>query len=90
MIGYFPTYALGNMYAAQFFDRRIARPARSQSAAFARGEFASLKTWLNDTDSSPRQALPGTKTGRAGDEAIALAGALVRHLHQKFDELYGL
>src|SRR5262245_8888924 len=46
-IGYFPTYTLGNLYAAQFM-----RAARQQlpglEAGFARGEFRPLKSWLNE------------------------------------------
>src|SRR5436189_223310 len=42
MIGYFPTYALGNMYAAQFFAA-ASRDLADLPGAFARGEFAPLK-----------------------------------------------
>jgi carboxypeptidase Taq len=44
-IGYFPTYALGNLYAAQFFAK-----AREElgdlEQMFAQGEFAPLLDWL--------------------------------------------
>ncbi len=44
-IGYFPTYTMGNLYAAQFFDAACqAIPDLPQQ--FAQGEFASLKAWL--------------------------------------------
>ncbi len=46
-IGYFPTYALGNLYAAQFFAQ-----ARTElgdlEGQFARGEFTALLTWLRE------------------------------------------
>jgi carboxypeptidase Taq len=45
LFGYFPTYTLGNLYAAQLFAR-----AREElgdlDAAFARGDFAGLLDWL--------------------------------------------
>ncbi|MGQ9687766.1 MAG: carboxypeptidase M32 [Desulfobaccales bacterium] len=45
--GYFPTYTLGNMYAAQFFAQ-AARELGNLEEQFARGEFAPLLTWLRD------------------------------------------
>lgn len=45
LIGYFPTYTLGNVYAAQLFataDREIGPLEKS----FARGEFSALREWL--------------------------------------------
>jgi carboxypeptidase Taq len=47
LIGYFPTYTLGNVYCAQLFaaaDRAIGPLDES----FARGEFAPLREWLRD------------------------------------------
>ena len=47
LIGYFPTYALGNLYAAQFFEQAQADvgPLEEQ---FAHGEFQSLREWLRE------------------------------------------
>ena len=47
LIGYFPTYTLGNVYAAQLFataDREIGPLEES----FAAGEFAPLREWLRE------------------------------------------
>ena len=46
-IGYFPTYSLGNLYAAQFFAQADAElgPLAEQ---FARGEFQPLREWLRE------------------------------------------
>ncbi len=43
--GYFPTYCLGNMYAAQFFET-AAKELGDLDAMFAKGEFAPLLGWL--------------------------------------------
>lgn len=48
MIGYFPTYTLGNVYAAQLYDRALAELG-DLDAAFARGEFTPLLEWLRGT-----------------------------------------
>lgn len=45
MIGYFPTYTLGNLYAAQLFARASADVDRL-GEAFARGDFSGLLGWL--------------------------------------------
>ena len=47
LIGYFPTYALGNLYAAQFF-RQANEDLGDLSASFRRGEFSSLLGWLRE------------------------------------------
>ncbi len=44
-IGYFPTYALGNLYAAQFFAKAV-EDLGDVREMFARGEFAPLLEWL--------------------------------------------
>ncbi|HET7599443.1 MAG TPA: carboxypeptidase M32 [Gemmatimonadales bacterium] len=47
LIGYFPTYTLGNIYAAQLFA--AARAALGDlDAAFARGDFSPLRDWLRE------------------------------------------
>jgi carboxypeptidase Taq len=45
-IGYFPTYTLGNLYAAQFMDQ-ARRDLSGLEDDFRRGEFGRLKDWLN-------------------------------------------
>ena len=63
--GYFPTYTLGNLYAAQFY-RAAERDMPGLSDHIARGELLPLRDWLRDNIH-----LPGM-TYRAGD--------LVRHV----------
>lgn len=89
LVGYFPTYCLGNMYAAQFFVA-AERDLGNLSAQFARGEFAALKHWLND-----RIHRRG-KQYRARELVQVVTGqplshtALVQHLRNKYTEIYGL
>ena len=47
LIGYFPTYTLGNLYAAQFFAQADA-DLGGLAAQFARGEFQPLREWLRE------------------------------------------
>ena len=46
LIGYFPTYTLGNLYAAQFYET-IRADIPNLDARIAVGDFSPLKTWLN-------------------------------------------
>ncbi|MBI2479166.1 MAG: carboxypeptidase M32, partial [Planctomycetia bacterium] len=47
LIGYFPTYALGNLYAAQFYAQ-AAQDVGPLEVQFERGEFAPLLGWLRE------------------------------------------
>ena len=53
-IGYFPTYTLGNLYAAQFMEQ-ARRDLGGLDDDFRRGEFGRLKGWLNEKVHSPGQ-----------------------------------
>lgn len=89
MIGYFPTYALGNMFAAQFFEAAN-RDLGDLSSQFAKGEFTPLKEWLRDKihrvgRQYRAQQLVQRVTGTAFSHE-----PLVRHLRAKFGPLYGI
>jgi carboxypeptidase Taq len=47
LFGYFPTYTLGNLYAAQFWQTINAQLPGLEDD-FARGDFGRLKRWLNE------------------------------------------
>jgi carboxypeptidase Taq len=47
LIGYFPTYTLGNMYAAQLFAA-AERAVGPLDDAFAAGDFRTLRDWLGE------------------------------------------
>jgi carboxypeptidase Taq len=87
--GYFPTYTLGNLYAAQFMAQ--AREEMGDlDAALRRGEFAPLRAWLAERIYRQGQRY------RAPDLVVAVTGRplsarpLLDHLHAKFGELYRL
>ena len=45
LFGYFPTYALGNLYASQFYSAMV-RGISNISQKVAKGEFGEIKKWL--------------------------------------------
>jgi carboxypeptidase Taq len=87
--GYFPTYTLGTLYAAQLFDAaRTALPGLED--AISRGEFAPLLGWLNrEVHAHGRRYLPGILCRRVTGKALS-AEPFLAHLEAKLVPLYGL
>jgi carboxypeptidase Taq len=46
-MGYFPTYTLGNLYCAQFFEQAC-EDISDLHKQIEKGEFSELREWLND------------------------------------------
>lgn len=89
LIGYFATYSLGNLYAAQFFEQAD-RELGGLSASFARGEFQPLKTWLNEKIHRAGQCYTAAElVKRVTGQGLSHA-PLMRHLKNKLQPLYGL
>jgi carboxypeptidase Taq len=89
LIGYFPTYSLGNLYAAQFFERAD-RELGGLEAQFARGEFLSLKQWLNKQIHQRGQCYTASELVQLITGQPLSHAPLIRHLRGKFGPLYGL
>jgi carboxypeptidase Taq len=88
-IGYFPTYTLGNLYAAQFMEQ-ARQDLGDLDADFRRGDFGRLKGWLNDKVHRPGMRCHPAElcrriTGRPLDR-----GPLLTYLRNKYTPLYGL
>lgn len=89
LIGYFPTYALGNMYAAQFFE--AAQDALGPlETLFQRGEFLPLKAWLNENIHRHGKRYPAARLVEVVTGRPLSAEPLIGHLRNKFSALYGL
>ena len=88
-IGYFPTYTLGNLYAAQFMEQ-ARQDLRGLDDDFRRGDFGRLKSWLNDN--IHRQG----RRYRAGELCRRVTGRplshrpLVEYLQGKYQGMYGI
>jgi carboxypeptidase Taq len=89
LVGYFPTYTLGNLYAAQFWET-IRGQVSDLDQQIARGDFKALKTWLNQNIHAHG------KRYRAADLCKMLTGAplsadpLMRHLEKKLRPIHGI
>jgi carboxypeptidase Taq len=88
-IGYFPTYTLGNLYAAQ-----LMRAAREQTPGlddgFARGEFRPLKSWLNEKVHRPGRSYWSEALCRRITGEGLRHEPLVGYLRDKYAPLYQL
>lgn len=88
-LGYFPTYALGNLYAASLWNA-MKRGVKGLEASVAQGELAPIKQWLREhvhregyrTDA---ESLVTRVTGRGLTD-----GDFVDYLREKYGALYGL
>ncbi|MCE9522963.1 MAG: carboxypeptidase M32 [Alphaproteobacteria bacterium] len=82
MFGYFPTYTLGSLYAAQLSETYAADGKLDDE--IARGDFVPLRTWLKHNiydsgDRLPAEDLIAKVTGKGLDSA-----AYFRHIAKKF------
>lgn len=89
MIGYFPTYTLGNLYAAQFLDQAETELG-SFDEPFRQGDFSHLKTWLNEKIHSQGQRYWAAElTERITGRPLSHE-PLIRYLRKKLGPLYGV
>jgi len=87
LVGYFPTYSLGNLYAAQFFAQAEAELG-SLSEQFARGEFHALLGWLREKIHRHGQRYTAAELVQRVTGRPLSAGPLIEHLRAKMGALY--
>ncbi|MBD3258737.1 carboxypeptidase M32, partial [candidate division GN15 bacterium] len=87
--GYFPTYALGNLYAAQFW-MQAQKDLPGIKDDFAVGRFSRLMTWLSENIHQKGS------TYLPNDLCQRLTGAPLSHqplldyLYEKYEDIYGI
>jgi carboxypeptidase Taq len=89
LIGYFPTYTLGNLYAAQFMEQ-ARRDLGDLEADFARSDFARLRGWLTEKIHRHGQRYTATDLCQRVTGKPLSTGPLMTYLNKKFGELYGI
>lgn len=89
LIGYFATYALGNLISVQLWDRALL-DAPDIPAQIARGEFDELRQWLaQSVHRYGRKYMPDELVRRITGEGIQ-SRSYMRYLRTKYGEIYGL
>jgi carboxypeptidase Taq len=89
LIGYFPTYTLGNLFAAQLFDQARAELGDPHEA-FARGDFGELLGWLRRKVYCQGHRYPAARLLEHVTGSPPNHQALIRALRRKCGELYGV
>ncbi len=88
-VGYFPTYTLGTLYSAQFWDA-ILVDLPELPASIARGEFAPLLQWLRDKIHRKGRQLPAADLCRELTGKPLQHDAFIAYLRTKLEDIYGL
>jgi carboxypeptidase Taq len=89
LVGYFPTYTLGNVFAAQLFARADA-DLGGLEGPFARGDFGGLLGWLRERVHGEGQRYPAARLIERATGSPPDPRPLVRSLRARYGELYGL
>lgn len=88
-MGYFPTYTLGNLYCAQFFEKaKEEMPDLMQQ--FERGEFSTLKRWLNEKIHCHGRRYRAAELCEVVTGKPLSADPLMRSLEAKLRPIYGI
>lgn len=87
-IGYFPSYALGNLYAAQLWDAMKAQ-GLDPVAAVDKGDLASILAWLRDKVHKPGASMKPEDLLRSATGSGLDPSHFVRYLNHKYGEVYG-
>jgi carboxypeptidase Taq len=89
IMGYFPTYSIGNLLAAQLWEK-VNSDLPGLPAQIARGELAPLLAWLREKiHRHGRKYLPNELIPRATGEPLQ-SRSYLRYLTEKYTELYQL
>jgi carboxypeptidase Taq len=89
-IGYFPTYALGNLISAQIWEK-VTADLPSLYGEFEQGEFGSLRDWLREhLHRHGRKFTPGETLERVVGTTQIDPEPYVRYLREKLADIYGI
>jgi carboxypeptidase Taq len=89
LFGYFPTYTLGDVFAAQLFAKAEAELGGLESQ-FARGEFGPLVTWLSRKVYKEGGRYPAARLLERVTGAVPNHRPLTEALRTKYSRLYRL
>jgi len=89
LVGYFPTYALGNLLSVQYYNQALKAHPNIPNE-FAQGKFDTLLGWLNtNIHQYGRKYTTEELTQRVTGETIQ-SNAYMTYLKDKYTEVYGL
>lgn len=86
--GYFPTYALGNLLAAQLFDT-IKKRDPSLEAKIEQGDFTSLRNYLKENIHKYGKIYTAKELIHKATNAPLQTSSYIQYLQKKYQDLYG-
>ncbi|NOY30662.1 MAG: carboxypeptidase M32 [Planctomycetes bacterium] len=89
LFGYFPTYALGNLYAAQFFAQAEG-DLGDLDKQFRQGKFSPLREWLRKNIHAQGRRYTAAQLALRVTGSTLSHESLIRHLASKYGKIYGL
>jgi carboxypeptidase Taq len=89
LLGYFPAYTLGNLFAAQLFAAARA-DLEDLDGRLARGDFGGLLGWLREKVYRHGSRYSAARLVEQATGALPDPGPLLHALRGKYGELYGL
>jgi len=89
LFGYFPTYSMGNLYAAQFMEAARAQ-IRGLDKRIAKGDLHTLREWLREKIHRHDQLYTAEQLCRRVTGKLLDTDAFERHITGKLREVYGV
>ena len=89
LVGYFPTYTFGNLYAAQFWEA-MARDLPKRDTMMSKGEFAPILSWLRESIHAHGRRYSAEELCKRVTGQPLSHDALLRHLARKVSAVYGV
>ncbi|MBX9923129.1 MAG: carboxypeptidase M32 [Rhabdochlamydiaceae bacterium] len=86
--GYFPTYALGNLVAAQLFDT-LKKLDPSLEAKIEQGSFSSIRNWLKDNIHKHGKIYTAEELIFQATKGPLQTSSYIQYLQKKYQDLYG-
>ncbi|PCI07018.1 carboxypeptidase M32 [bacterium] len=89
LVGYFPTYTLGNLYAAQMWET-INEAIPNLDEQMAKGEFSALLTWLRENIHQHGRRYSAAQLCERSTGKPLDAAPLMRHLERRVKPAYNM
>lgn len=89
LFGYFPTYSLGTLYAAQLY-RRARKDIPKLDEKIAKGTMTPLRDWLQKRIHRPGRTYSAAELIRRATGKPPSPEAFLEYVNAKYGELYGL
>ncbi len=87
--GYFPTYTLGSLYAAQFFEK-ASNEIPELEAQFSKGDFSALLYWLRENIHQYGRRFTSEELCRRITGSGLSSVPFIRYLQNKMAHVYGV